>query len=48
MGTWFFPAQLKTNPGLSPIPNHCSIMVPGQLVPEQIGLENGIVLSLSS
>jgi hypothetical protein len=45
MGTWFFPAQLQTKPGLNPIPDNCSIMVPGQLVTEQIDLENGIVMS---
>ena len=25
MGNWFVPAQLRTKPGLSPIPNHSSI-----------------------
>ena len=34
---WFKPNSAK-----------CSIVVPGQLVTERIGLENGIVLSFSS
>jgi hypothetical protein len=38
----------RHKPGLSPIPHHCSIVVLGQLVTERIGLENGIVLSLTS
>jgi hypothetical protein len=48
MGFWFVPAQLRTKPGESPIPDQGSIVVPGQLVTEGIGLENGIVLSFSS
>jgi hypothetical protein len=48
MGFWFVPALPRTKPGESQIPDQCSMVVPGQLVTEGIGLENGIVLSFSS
>ena len=48
-GSLVRPSPTENKAWCKPNPNHISIhVVPGQLVTERIGLENGIVLSFSS